>query len=232
MIERDEVSPELSALPESLQPAEWITELFTAYTAWCAEPSKAEFDNFLRLAYNPIRCSMLRFLASRSLPDRDLVDDLVQETYVKLCAEGGAPLGRLRSLSALGLVAYLRVVAHNVASDYFRSRVAGKRGGGRKQISLDDAPPSAIISGQEKEDNFLLMDRIDRCLHEKGANVRDRAIFWLYFRQGFSARAIAAITAVRLSQKGVESLIFRLIKAIQDCVKGKSALRTSQLLES
>ena len=38
---------------------------------------------------------------------------------------------------------------------------------------------------------------------------RDRAIFWLYYRQGLTAEEIAGLPAVTLSAKGVESVLRR-----------------------
>ena len=39
---------------------------------------------------------------------------------------------------------------------------------------------------------------------------RDRLIFWMYYRQGFTAKAIAAIPSISLTVKGVEGVIQRL----------------------
>jgi RNA polymerase sigma-70 factor (ECF subfamily) len=38
---------------------------------------------------------------------------------------------------------------------------------------------------------------------------RDRALFWLYYRQGFTAEEIAGMTAIGLTAKGVESALRR-----------------------
>jgi RNA polymerase sigma-70 factor (ECF subfamily) len=38
---------------------------------------------------------------------------------------------------------------------------------------------------------------------------RDRALFWLYYRQGFTAEEIGRLTAIGLTAKGVESALRR-----------------------
>jgi RNA polymerase sigma-70 factor (ECF subfamily) len=38
---------------------------------------------------------------------------------------------------------------------------------------------------------------------------RDRALFWLYYRQGFTAEEIAGLSATGLTPKGVESALRR-----------------------
>ena len=48
------------------------------------------------------------------------------------------------------------------------------------------------------------------------AAARDKQVFWFYFRYGMTAKAIAAIPAIGLSQKGVESLIFRLVDLLKE----------------
>lgn len=45
---------------------------------------------------------------------------------------------------------------------------------------------------------------------------RSRLIFWLYYRSGLSASAIAGMPGVGLSTKGVESAILRLTRALRD----------------
>lgn len=232
MIERDQAPPDLASPDERSQLAGWVFELFGAFAAWRSTRGKTEFDRFLNLAHGPVRRSVVRYLSARPTADRDLVDDLVQETFLKLCAGDGSALARMENATPLGLLVYLRVVAHNVASDWFRGRAADKRGGSSGHVSLDDAPPGAFASGENQADRVLLMEKIRRCLHERAAKVRDRAIFWLYFRQGLSAKAISAVSAVGLAQKGVESTILRLVKAIQDCLKGKPTPKSSKLLES
>ena len=44
---------------------------------------------------------------------------------------------------------------------------------------------------------------------------RDRRVFWLYYRVGLTANAIASLPAIGLSTKGVESTILRLTRLLR-----------------
>ena len=64
----------------------------------------------------------------------------------------------------------------------------------------------------------VLLEQVDGALtRSTGVDTRerDRTVFWLYYKHGFTAKAIAALPAVGLTVKGVETVIFRLTKAIR-----------------
>jgi RNA polymerase sigma-70 factor (ECF subfamily) len=71
-------------------------------------------------------------------------------------------------------------------------------------------PNGERLSPQERS---LLLHQIVRSLPEPS---RERAVFQLYFQQGYSAREIAAIPALTLTTKGVESLILRLTRQLRE----------------
>ena len=45
---------------------------------------------------------------------------------------------------------------------------------------------------------------------------RDCLIFWFYYLQGMSAKAIAALATIKLTAKGVEAVIFRLTRCVRE----------------
>jgi RNA polymerase sigma-70 factor (ECF subfamily) len=45
---------------------------------------------------------------------------------------------------------------------------------------------------------------------------RNKRVFWLYYRVGLSAGAIADLPGIGLTTKGVESLILRVTKALRE----------------
>ena len=52
----------------------------------------------------------------------------------------------------------------------------------------------------------LLLDRVDACLRDLAPSEtrdRDRKIFWLYYRQGMTAKEIAGLPQIGLTLKGV-----------------------------
>lgn len=151
---------------------------------------------------------------------RTLVDDLVQDTYLKLCANNFKALRDFNFLHENALCGFLKVVAMHVVEDHFRGGRSQKRGSGREQEDLDRAggnPPSNS-GDSDRIERELLMDRINKCLREHAEEphfVRDYAIFWLYYRQGLTARAISQLPGIGLSVKGVESTLLRLTKVVR-----------------
>jgi DNA-directed RNA polymerase specialized sigma24 family protein len=73
-----------------------------------------------------------------------------------------------------------------------------------------------------------LMDQLDRKLRAAPEVIgeRDRAFFWLYYLQGFTAEEIAALAASGLTAKGVESALRRVTIWLRTQVDGeKPAVR-------
>jgi RNA polymerase sigma-70 factor (ECF subfamily) len=55
-------------------------------------------------------------------------------------------------------------------------------------------------------------------LRRDQVSVRDRNLFWLYYRQGLTAEAISRIPAIGLSAKGAESAIGRLTRLLRETI--------------
>lgn len=181
----------------------------------------ARWERFVLRIHGLIAGAVWRTLRqTATAPPCGLVDDLVQDTYVKLCADNLAALRRFRGGRPEALVAYLRAVACSVTCDYMRAEAAEKRGAGR--VEALDTGTAALAdprSTAEPLDRQLLFAQLDRWLTTNGdatTGRRDRWIFWLYYRHGLTARAIAAIPVVGLSAKGVESTIHRLTRAARE----------------
>jgi RNA polymerase sigma-70 factor (ECF subfamily) len=195
--------------------------------------SPERWETFVSRIHGLIAGMVARTLRqSATTPVPDLVDDLVQDTYLKLCADNLAALRRFRGGRPEALVAYLRAVAFSVTRDHLRAAVTEKRGSGRVD-SLDADPaavPAASGSADASLDRQVLLNQIDRWLAGEGGaptSRRDRWIFWLYYRHGLTARAIASIPSVGLTAKGVESTLHRLTSAARE-VFGASALPGSE----
>lgn len=190
----------------------------------CIDAGDAEaWTEFVRRFQKPIALTVLRISRSWGLAKLPLVDDLVQETFIRLCADHCRLLREFKvGTSACDpLVALVKVVASNVAHDYFRNRTARKRGG--KQTAYDpELPDEAILSdlwnGARHIERTVQLREIQRALNEApdtAVTARERLIFRLYFQQGLTAAAIASIPAVTLTTKGVESAIFRVCRYLR-----------------
>jgi RNA polymerase sigma-70 factor (ECF subfamily) len=161
------------------------------------------------------------------------VDDLVQETYLKLCADRLNLLRNFKATHQDAVYGYIKVFAANLAHDHFKALHAQKRGGSVSVASLEDFDAREGRAGSESTasclERALLIQQVSTCLERMigGPNAeRDRRVFWLYYRVGLSASAIAALPTVGLSTKGVESTILRLTRAVRQQIQMKD--RTSQ----
>lgn len=189
----------------------------------CAEVNDgAAWEEFVGRFRRPISLSILRVAYQWSNTPQRIVDDLVQETYLKLCADRCRLLHAFAADHPDAVLGYIKAIAANVAHDHFKSLHSQKRGSGEaSQIEegFEGAAPPQDLSGQAAIERAVLLREIDRCLEncsEGPYQERDRLIFWLYYQQGMSAKAIAALPAVDLSSKGVESAIFRLTRLVRE----------------
>ena len=150
-------------------------------------------------------------------------DDLVQETYLRLCANDRRILRELRFEQSVSAFALLQAVAINVTIDYIRGTMARKRGGGQETVRLDDmlSEIQPDRTSRPMEDSILLGQIDEQLLADDTADARrDRRIFWLHHRQGFTARDIAALPGIQLSDKGVESVLNRLTDKLRKVMSG------------
>jgi RNA polymerase sigma-70 factor (ECF subfamily) len=175
-----------------------------------------------------IATSVTRVVRRYGVPSPALVDDLIQDTYLRLCKDNCRCLREFRAKHDEAIFGYLKVVAASVALDYFRSRTTHKR---RGEVENDGTHPEASTSSATIEHSALLQE-LDQHLTTTESE-RDRTIFWLYYRQGYTAKDIASMPDLELTQKGVESCIYRLTQSLRkalaptsDLVKGRTTQTT------
>jgi RNA polymerase sigma-70 factor (ECF subfamily) len=152
-----------------------------------------------------------------------LVDDLIQETFLKIYADRKRLLSEFTSQHPESFYGFLKVITANVVNDYFRAQRSQKRGSGQLEASLDESVAVAhgAATNRPAEDVFrnMLLKEVERALSSCIAGAeekRDRTIFWLYYREGVSARAIAGLPWISLNVKGVESVIHRLTRCVRE----------------
>jgi RNA polymerase sigma-70 factor (ECF subfamily) len=146
-----------------------------------------------------------------------LVDDLVQETYLKLCANNFKALRNFEFKHENGLFGFLKVIAGHVVEDHFRRKNPLDESSEDDIYKTMPGPPSQQGTPRSME-REILYNQIDNCLREQAAEpnfLRNHKIFWLYYRDGLTSQAIAALPDVDLGVKGVESLLLRLIRLIR-----------------
>jgi RNA polymerase sigma-70 factor (ECF subfamily) len=194
----------------------------------CAELNDgAAWEEFIARFERPISLSIRRAACQWGMDPRQFVEDLLQETYLKLYTDNCEKLLEFaQQHSEQETLAYIRTIAINVAHDHFKSLHSKKRGLGEVDQLLEDFDPAAPGSsrgGPEAIQRELLLREIeDRLLGcAAGSNQeRDCLIFWFYYLHCMSAKAIAALATIELNPKGVESVIFRLTRCLREKLDG------------
>jgi RNA polymerase sigma-70 factor, ECF subfamily len=172
--------------------------------------------------FNPLIASVaLRVAHQWGETSPQVIDDLIQETYLKLCAERRNLLQRFKPAHNEAIFGYIKVFTANLAIDHFKASKSRKRGGNAMIDSIDDdvlsqkntASPAAVL------DRNLLIQQVQACLKTITLGPfaeRDRRIFLLYYRVGLTAAAIASLPSIGLTTKGVESTLLRLTQQVRE----------------
>ena len=134
----------------------------------CADSNDADaWAEFVSRFHRAISLSVVRIAHQWGEVRRHEVDDLVQETYVKLCADRCSSLLEFSREHPDATVGYIKTIAVNQAHDHFKSLHSQKRGAGRAQESLDNLEPraeNASLGSQDATERQVLMQQIDQCL--------------------------------------------------------------------
>jgi RNA polymerase sigma-70 factor (ECF subfamily) len=152
-----------------------------------------------------------------------VIDELVQETYLKLYSDRARFVEKFAATHEDAVFGYIKVFTANLVHDYFKALRSKKRGGAAKIETLESPEAErqltpAVTSSYEAERQIMFRE-IDTCLRKLGAGAmggRDRRIFWLYYRVGLSATAIATLPNIGLTTKGVESTLLRLTRYVRE----------------
>ena len=154
----------------------------------------------------------------------DWVDDLVQETFLKILKDDYKALRKFEFRHENALPCLLKVMTANVVEDDIRKKSSDKEGGGQKMENIDELlhHPSDYSGGVRSIFNNLRMSEIENCLQKRKGEPnfdRDCKMFWLYFRNGFTALEISQVPDIGLDNvKGVESALLRLCKWVVHCL--------------
>jgi RNA polymerase sigma-70 factor (ECF subfamily) len=190
----------------------------------CAESNdSAAWSEFVARFQRPISLSIQRTACQWGKAPAQFVDDLLQETYLKLCADKCRLLLEFAEKHPDGAVlGYIKTIAINVAHDHFKSLHSQKRGARETDQLLEDFEPAAqsgSFGGAEAMHREVFLKQVNHQVQDcaAGSNQeRDCLIFWFYYLQGMSAKAIATLATVKLTAKGVEAVIYRLTRCVRE----------------
>ena len=189
---------------------------------------------FIRRFQPVIAAAVSRTARLFGRPDGELIDDLIQETYLKLCENDSRLLRSFEPRGEDSIYGYLKVVAANIVHDHYKSVLAGKRGAGQTEAIDEPVLIDSRTKGTDRVDSIhrnLQLERIDRVLREVTAGKdqeRKCAIFWLRHRLGLTASEIASLPDIGLSTEGVESVLLRLSIMIRSHVQQGGSSRRKQ----
>lgn len=169
-------------------------------------------------------------------PSRAELDDLVQDTYLKLCEDNCRLLRSFQPRQEDSIYGFLKVVATNVVHDHYKAALAVKRGAGQAEAAIEPVQYEVRAPGP---DSFDLVnqrsqrEQVDKALR-RGTPGKDQerncSIFWLHHQQGMTASEIASIPEIGLTTGGVESVLMRLGATIRDHFQDSSSHREVKVL--
>ena len=209
------------------------TELIRTCVGSKDEEAWAEF---IRRFHVVIAAAVLRTARHWGEPARPQLDDLIQDTYLKLCENDSRLLRSFQPRHEDSIYGFLKVVAANVVHDHFKSALAAKRGAGQTEAITEPiqiGPKMAGVDSFDVVSQRLQLEQVDKILRQVTAGKdqgRKLAIFWLRHRQGLTASEIAAIPSIELTTEGVESVLMRLAAMIRGHVMNSSPHREVKVL--
>jgi RNA polymerase sigma-70 factor, ECF subfamily len=215
--------------PLGLRNADAIVEQLLRCSASRADSDWEQFhQSFHRLISQVVTRTARRWIGSSHCD----IEDLIQDTYMKLYRDRAQVLSGLEGRQPGEALAFIKVLATNLVHDHFKRTRCRKRGGCHRHDRMESL--DALASGRWGVDAIerrILMQQIQRCL-EGTSQIpatarRDQTVFWLYYRQGLTASAIARLP-LGLTTKGVESLLRRLSLTVREELGAESLQRRTR----
>jgi len=181
----------------------------------------AVWEEFVRRFHRLIAKVVVHTAAKFGDCSQTTADDLIQETYLRICGKDFRLLREFDQRHPGAFLGLLKIVTVSVVRDHFKSTQTLKRGA--RQI-IETSDPSNLKIEQRGGGGSSSMERavlireieehLDSCVSGPDRERKVR-IFWLYYRVGLSAAAIAALPGIGITTKGVESLILRITRDLR-----------------
>ena len=162
---------------------------------------------------------------------RQIVQDLVQEVYVKLVDKNCKALRDFIGASEHSIFTYLGIIAKNVVRNYLIKMNAQKRpskdksinetfsiSGGSGEVFVEDFLKSSDSNAEKSYEFEILKDEIDEILEKflKGKDKeRNKLIFKMCIYEGFSPKEIASKPGFSVTTKTVGNIVSKIKKELR-----------------
>src|SRR5437016_890453 len=171
---------------------------------------------------------LMRALRLRRIQDdtADVVADLAQEVYVRLVQRDGQALRSFRGTTEFSVMAFLARISSSVVQDHQRQLMSEKRRA--NVVPIETAKAGEMASGRSADStefdsstlssiiSWIDIERIVEGDPDRKNARRNALIFKLYYIDGFQAAEIARFPGFELTKSGVESILARMRKRIQE----------------
>lgn len=180
----------------------------------CLASDQIVWTEFLRRFERPISMVVIRTLRRRLRPTPTLVEDLVQNTYLKLLDDNCKALRTFKAQHENSIYGYLQVMASNITQDYLRKLDAKKRDS-RIEQDIEELPPDLISdsSATRKAEHRTEIRQVEERL-KRITTGTEQEIFWLYNRWGLTAKEISQIFQMNI--KSVENMLARILRLLRE----------------
>ncbi|PYP92760.1 MAG: hypothetical protein DMG65_02935 [Candidatus Angelobacter sp. Gp1-AA117] len=180
----------------------------------CLASDQVVWTEFLRRFERPISMVVIRTLRRRLRPTPTLVEDLVQNTYLKLLDDNCKALRIFKAQHENSIYGYLQVMASNITQDYLRKLDAKKRDS-RVEQDIEELPPDLISdrSATREAEHRTEIRQVEERL-KRITTGTEQEIFWLYNRWGLTAKEISQIFQMNI--KSVENMLARILRLLRE----------------
>jgi RNA polymerase sigma-70 factor (ECF subfamily) len=155
----------------------------------------------------------------------DVISDLAQDVYLRLVQHDGRILRSFRGATEFSVMAFLARVAMSVVADQYRRESADKRSA--SLISIEEAretmdeklhreSPDFDVNSLAAMLSWIDVERVLQGDPDQRNARRNLLIFKLHYMDGFTAAEIAGFPAFDLTKSGVDSILARLRKRLQN----------------
>jgi DNA-directed RNA polymerase specialized sigma24 family protein len=181
----------------------------------CLSPQRDEaaWNEFVR-RFRPIIAGVVFNCLNRwKKPHKDLIDDRVHESFIKLVAGDYKALRNFEFRHENSLRGFLKVIASNVVQDFRRRDHEEEEEALEGDADSPEMADSADFVGQTE--TRLLLQQMEAFLLSRTTE-NERIIFWMHRRLGYSAREISDIAEFGLKLKEVEYIIWKLTRMLME----------------